>query len=444
VLVTGGTGFIGSHLTRALLEQGREVCLFDTGEFAPEALFLLGDRAAAVTIERGSIEQEDRLSEVVRRHKPRHIVHIGGIVDPLYLLNNPSAALRVNLAGTVNVLEAARLFDVQRVVYFSSIGVLPAVQYEPIDAAHPVILPRAGPASGAYGAAKLAGEAFCYAYQQAFGLDFRVLRPSAVYGLGMKWHSANYIKQFVEPAVRGEAVALPSGGPLPRDYTHVTDVARLALALLDAPDDADRIFYAATGRPLVTAAEVARLVTELVPGADLRIGDALAEEDRVELGFRGVLSVESAPAARLDAALRLGARRRRRVRRTLPGLPRAGDLSCQPRRQNRPPTSGGMHVRYMAGRNRSLSVCARRARSKRAFRSSSDSVPSITTSVSGETRPNRTSTAFLMSSRRVRSVTSRSRRLLQVNSLTSRAMMFPPSASTCRCNATRSSAPMIR
>jgi nucleoside-diphosphate-sugar epimerase len=92
-------------------------------------------------------------------------VHIGGIVDPLFLFKNPSVALRVNLEGTVNVLECARLVGVERVVYFSSIGVLLAVQYQPIDGAHPIILPKAGPASGAYGAAKISGEAFCFAFR---------------------------------------------------------------------------------------------------------------------------------------------------------------------------------------------------------------------------------------------------------------------------------------
>src|SRR5262249_30172487 len=102
------------------------------------------------------------------------------------------------------------------------------------------------------------------------------------------------MKQFVEPAVRGERVRLASGGPLPRDYTHVKDIASLTAAVLDAPADADRIFYAATGRPLVTAAEAARIVAELVPGADLEIADVLGADDQVELGFRGVLSIENA------------------------------------------------------------------------------------------------------------------------------------------------------
>jgi nucleoside-diphosphate-sugar epimerase len=108
---------------------------------------------------------------------------------------------------------------------------------------------RSGPGSGAYGASKVAGEVFGFAFHQAYGLDVRIVRPSAVYGFGMQWHSANYMKQFVEPAVRGEPVRVSSGGKLPRDYTHVADVASLTMRVVDCPDDADRIFYAATGGP---------------------------------------------------------------------------------------------------------------------------------------------------------------------------------------------------
>src|SRR5260370_40863717 len=86
---------------------------------------------------------------------------------------------------------------------FGAIGVLPPIQYQPIDAAHPIILPRQGPGSGAYGVAKAAGELFGFAYQQASGLDVRIIRPSALYGFGMARHSANYIKEFLEPAGRG-------------------------------------------------------------------------------------------------------------------------------------------------------------------------------------------------------------------------------------------------
>jgi nucleoside-diphosphate-sugar epimerase len=200
----------------------------------------------------------------------------------------------VNLEGTIHMLEATRLYDVRRIVYFSSIGVLPARQYEPIDAAHPIFLPRDAVPTGVYGATKIAGEAFCFAYNQAFGTDFRTIRPSAVYGFGMQWPI--FVKPMVEGAVRGEVVTFESGGPFPRDYTHASDLGSLAVACLDAPDDADRIFYGATGEPLVTAAQVAEIVMELVPGSRIEIPDILTEQDQMELPYRGRLAIENARA----------------------------------------------------------------------------------------------------------------------------------------------------
>lgn len=291
-LVTGGTGFIGTYVVRELLERGRRVVAFDTREPTPEGRFVLGELASRLTVETGSIDDWSRVLHVVADHRPVDVVHLATITHPVFLFTNPIPGVRVNLLGTIHVLEAARLYDIRRIVYFSSIGVLPARQYEPIDAAHPIFLPREAVPTGVYGASKIAGEAFCFAYNQAFGTDFRTIRPSAVYGFGMQWPI--FVKPMVEGAVRGEPVTFESGGPFPRDYTHAADVASLARACLEAPDDADRIFYGATGQPLVTAGEVARIVTELVPGSRIEIPDLLSEADQMELPYRGRLSIENA------------------------------------------------------------------------------------------------------------------------------------------------------
>jgi nucleoside-diphosphate-sugar epimerase len=245
-----------------------------------------------VAVETGSIDDWSRVLHAVADHRPIDVVHLATITHPVFLFTNPIPGVRVNLLGTIHVLEAARLYDIRRIVYFSSIGVLPARQYEPIDAAHPIFLPRDAVPTGVYGASKIAGEAFCFAYNQAFGTDFRTIRPSAVYGFGMQWPI--FVKPMVEGAVRGEPVTFESGGPFPRDYTHAADVASLAAACLEGPDDADRIFYGATGQPLVTAGEVAKIVMELVPGSQIDIPDFLTEADQMELPYRGQLVIENA------------------------------------------------------------------------------------------------------------------------------------------------------
>ncbi len=297
VLVTGGAGFIGGYVTRELVDLGRAVTVLTRGRTTtPDMGYVLRNHAGAFGTETGTVEDLPALLATFERVKPATVVHAASNVDVAKLFRDPYLAFQTNVTGTLNVLEAARRTGVRRVVDISSIGVLPAIQYEPIDAAHPIILARQGPGSGAYGAAKASGELFAFAFQRAYGLDVRIVRPSAVYGFGMQWHSSNYMKEFVEPAVRGEKVKVPSGGRLPRDYTHVEDVASLTVRVVDCEEDADRIFYAATGQPLVTAAEAARLVAELIPGSSIEVADAMTADDEVEASFRGVISIENAKA----------------------------------------------------------------------------------------------------------------------------------------------------
>jgi nucleoside-diphosphate-sugar epimerase len=296
-MVTGGAGFIGGYVTRELVDLGSDVTILTRGRpTTPDMRFVLKDHVTRFATEIASVEDLPALLATFERVRPAIVVHCASNVEVTKLFRDPYLAFQTNVTGTLNVLEAARRTGVKRVVDISSIGVLPRNQYEPIDAAHPIMLAREGPGSGAYGAAKASGELFAFAYQRAYDLDIRIVRPSAVYGFGMQWHSANYMKEFVEPAVRREKVRVLSGGRLPRDYTHVGDVASLTVRVVDCDDDADRIFYAATGGPLVTAAQAAGLVAELIPGSSVEIADVMTPEDEVEASFRGVISIANAQA----------------------------------------------------------------------------------------------------------------------------------------------------
>jgi UDP-glucose 4-epimerase len=292
-LVTGATGFIGPHLIRELLDSGRTVVALDIRPFSAAGEFILGHDIEHVPLELGSVGDNARVFDVVREHRPNEIVHMGMIIDPGYQARNRATGIQVNVLGTVNVLEAMLAFGVDRMVNFSSIGVLPRALYEPIDVQHPVLIGSSGPGTDFYGSSKLASEALCFAYHQALGVDFRTIRPSAVYGLGMtQW--VGPIKAIVEAAVRGEALSLEFGGKHPRAYTHVQDIASLVLAMLAAPEKADRIFYGSTGEAMTTTTEVAQIVRELVPGAEVQIGEELSEAERPVVAMRGRLSIENA------------------------------------------------------------------------------------------------------------------------------------------------------
>ncbi|TML83159.1 MAG: NAD(P)-dependent oxidoreductase [Actinobacteria bacterium] len=292
-LLTGGAGFIGGHLARALLDTGRRVTVLDVRAYTPEARFAIGSGIDEIPFEVASIGDQARVLDVFRTHRPDEVVHAGMILDPAYLATNRSTAFQVNVGGVINLVEAMIAFGVPRLVNFSSIGVLPRVMYQPIDGNHPILLADSGPGTDFYGSTKAAAETMLFAYNQAFGFDFRTIRPSAVYGLGMNQY-VGPIKAMVENAVRGQPAHFEFGGSHPRAYTHVRDIAGLVIAMLDAPDDADRIFYGSAGGPLVTTTEVAEVVRELVPGADVEIGEELSEAEKPVAALRGELSIENA------------------------------------------------------------------------------------------------------------------------------------------------------
>ncbi len=294
VLITGGSGFIGSYMMRMLAERGDNVINFDMREPAPEAAWCLKPVADRIQFIAGGVDNWGDVVGAVKEHQPDTIIHIAAVVNLPLLDKRPGLAMNVNFGGTFNILEAARLFDIGRVIYLSSIAVLPGIQYEPVDVNHPVFLANEGPGASFYAAAKVASEAFCWAYHQSYGVDFIILRPSAVYGFGMRYPI--FIKPMVENSVRGLPTRFEKGREFPRDYTHAADVAQAAVKAMDIPADKvqDRVFYVATGRPLVTAGELAEIIKRQIPGADIEIGSGLSEADLIEIRYRGVLSIDNA------------------------------------------------------------------------------------------------------------------------------------------------------
>jgi UDP-glucose 4-epimerase len=294
VLVTGGSGFIGSHLCRMLIEKGDKVINFDLYPRQGPLAWLMQPIEKEITFEKGDVANLTQLIAVMRKHQPSKIAHLAASIDMENLESYPMQVHDKMVGGTVNVLEVMRLLGgVERLVNFSSIGVLPTRQYEPIDCNHPTLMAAEGPASGIYGAGKVAGEAFCWAYADQFNLDIVQLRPSAAYGFFTS--NSIFMNDMLEGALRGDRVRVPHGRYLPRDYTHVHDIAGIAVAALNIPASQlqHRVFYAASGmNPLVNGGQVADIVREMVPGADVEIGETMTLMiERYDLKMRGVHDV---------------------------------------------------------------------------------------------------------------------------------------------------------
>ena len=293
VLVTGGAGFIGAYTAAELAATGHRPVLFDVAEPSWGAAAVLGGLEERPTFVRGDVADTSEILGALQEHGASRVVHAAAVFDPPASMTHPAPCYRVNVGGTLNVLEAARLAGVARVVMASSIAVYAARQYEPIDEAHPISTPSDGNPLGPYGASKAAAELIGLTYASTGLVDVVSLRYSGVYGFGMRYPM--YVRPMVEETVDGRPVRFETGGDMPRDYTYVVDVARATVAALFVPAERlrQRVFNVATGQ-LTTAAELAALVERELAGARIEIGPGLTDYEKSDMRMRGRLSVDAA------------------------------------------------------------------------------------------------------------------------------------------------------
>lgn len=293
VLITGGSGFLGTYVTRLLAERGMRVIIFDAAAPIPELAALTAPHEANIVRVRGQILDLASIVRCVQHYKVERIFHAAALYDPPYSLEEPAITFQVNVTGTINVLEAARLASVQRVVQSSSIAVYAPRQYEPIDERHPIHTPTAGNPLGPYGASKAAAEVVGMTYYSTNAIDFIALRNSAIYGYCMRYPM--YIKPMIENSVKGLPTRFATGGDMQRDYTHVKDIAQAVIKALYVPNSAltQRIFNIGSGA-MHSASQVAETVCKLLPGADIEIGAGLSELEQSDMKARGMLDLTAA------------------------------------------------------------------------------------------------------------------------------------------------------
>jgi UDP-glucose 4-epimerase len=310
IMITGGSGFLGTYVARMLAERGDRVVIFDAAGPAPELAALTARFERQIVYVRGQILDLSSLLRGVQQHRVERIFHAAALYDPPYSLEEPALTFQVNVNGTINVLEAARFLGLQRVVQSSSIAVYAPRQYEPIDELHPILLPSAGNPLGAYGASKAAAEIAGLSYYSSNGVDFIALRNSAIYGYGMRYPM--YIKPMVEQSLRKLPTRFATGGDMRRDYTHVKDIAQAVLKALDVPASTltQRIFNIGSGT-MHSATQVAETVRNILPEADIEIGAGLSELEQSDMRARGMLDLTAAhqqlkyePLYSLEAGIR--------------------------------------------------------------------------------------------------------------------------------------------
>jgi nucleoside-diphosphate-sugar epimerase len=268
VLVTGGTGFIGSYVARDLLDHGHEVVAYDRSTDT-RILEKVG-AADAVEVRGGDVTDATDVAHAIRETGATHVVHLAALLTTAAAAN-PRAAMRVNVEGTNNVFEAARLLpEVERVAWASS-----AAAYAPPEAYGDRFVTEDDLVSPdtLYGATKEYNEHQARVYHEEFDVSHVALRPTVAYGPYRETGGSAFLANIVEKPALGEPFAVEYGDQV-IDWQHVRDIAQAFRRAAFTPDaDLGRRVYNVRGE-LATIREAVETVREIVPDADLTVSDA--------------------------------------------------------------------------------------------------------------------------------------------------------------------------
>lgn len=305
VLITGGMGVIGAETTRKFVREGHRPIVFARHRDDR----LVGDILDNIDFEPGDILDMPRLLHVIKQHNVTHIVHAAAFVGAMSAAN-PALSIQVNVVGTVNVLEAARLFDVKRVVFTSAKGIYgPFVgEYGP---PHYRPVPEDAPKNPQriYDSAKLMAEQTCLYYAKTFGIDVAILRFAMTYGPGKTARHGNMgvSSQIVEAPFNGKPFKHPHGADAKDDFIYNKDSA-LGIYLATVADEVpSRVYNLGSGKG-VGLNEIAAAVRKRIPGAEIEIGPGDnflgmpypphgiydVTRARTELGFRPEYDIDRA------------------------------------------------------------------------------------------------------------------------------------------------------
>ncbi|RDZ52719.1 UDP-glucose 4-epimerase [Haloferax sp. Atlit-4N] len=233
VLVTGGVGFIGSHLSEALLQEGRDVIAIDTLDpYYDVSLKKQNERLCQqagpgeFNFIQGSINDSDLVGDVIANNDIEVVYHQAAKAGVRPSVEQPVAYEQNNVMGILTLLEAAEKYGVNRLIHASSSSVYGIPEYLPYDEEHP------NNPKSPYGVTKLASEHYCNVYDQLHDISTVNLRYFTVYGPRMRPNMA--ISNFVSRCLNNQPPIIYGDGKQTRDFTYIDDIVEANLALLNS------------------------------------------------------------------------------------------------------------------------------------------------------------------------------------------------------------------
>jgi UDP-glucuronate 4-epimerase len=234
ILITGGAGFIGSAIAKALMDRGDSPVLVDNFNdyYDPQlkrdrVSVFLGDYAGKLSLHEGDIRDREFLSGVFAEEKPEKVIHLAAMAGVRYSIERPELYAEVNVMGTVNMLDLAVEHGVENFVYASSSSVYgendktPFSESDPVD--HPISV---------YAATKKADELLANVYSHIYGLRTTGLRFFTVYGPWGRPDMALF--KFTKNLFEGKPIDVYNGGDMRRNFTYIDDIVSGTITVLDA------------------------------------------------------------------------------------------------------------------------------------------------------------------------------------------------------------------
>jgi dTDP-glucose 4,6-dehydratase len=253
VLVTGGGGFIGSHLVERLVELGATVRALVHYNALGSRGWLDGSPVRdEVEVVAGDVTDRDSVRQAMREREV--VFHLAALIAIPYSYQAPASYVRTNVEGTVNVLQNARDLGVERVVHTSTSEVYGTARYAPIDEAHPL------QGQSPYSASKIGADKLAEAFHLSFGLPVVTVRPFNTFG--PRQSARAIIPTIITQCLAGERVRLGNLHPT-RDLNYVANTAEGFVRAAAAPEAIGRTINLGTGRE-ISMGDLARLIMQLV------------------------------------------------------------------------------------------------------------------------------------------------------------------------------------
>lgn len=298
-LVTGGAGFIGSHLCEALLQRGHTVACLDNFNdyYSPDRKrrnILAAQEHPAYTLYEADIRDQDALEQIFAAARPEALVHLAAMANPRVSLERPLIYEEVNVRGTLNLLTVAGRAGIERVLLASTSSVY-GLSPTPWNEQTPTDRPLSY-----YAATKKAAEVLAYTFHRQSGVPTAIVRFFTVYGPRGRPDMTPSL--FVKPMLRGEPITLFNGGiGVYRDWTYVDDIVAGILAALEANIEYE-IFNLGNSSPVqlidfIRALEritghAAQIESKPLPSADPPVTYADIEKAGRLLGFEPLTSIQ--------------------------------------------------------------------------------------------------------------------------------------------------------